>query len=221
MKKFAVIVAGGSGVRMGASVPKQFLLINEKPLIYYSIKAFIEAFDDIQVMLVLPKEHFNYATSIQSFFEREIKFVEGGRTRFDSVKNGLNSIQDEGVVFVHDAVRCLLSSNLIKTCFETCIAKGNAIPAIDCVDSMRQIVNDKNVVIDRATLKVIQTPQTFFVHNLQAAFSKPYQQSFTDEASVAEASNQEINLCQGESFNIKITTPIDLIIAEKILQKNL
>lgn len=219
MNKFAVIVAGGNGTRMGSVIPKQFLLINEKPLIYYSIKAFVDAFEDIQIIVVLPKEHFNNNSTLQSYFKQKIEFVEGGATRFNSVKNGLLTIENEGVVFVHDAVRCLLSPNLIKTCFDTCLAKGNAIPVIDCVDSMRQINASTSSIIDRNSLKVVQTPQTFFVKDLQLAFSKPYQPSFTDEASVAEASQQTIHLCEGESFNLKITTPIDLIVAENILNK--
>ncbi|MFY8128498.1 MAG: 2-C-methyl-D-erythritol 4-phosphate cytidylyltransferase [Chitinophagaceae bacterium] len=219
MNKFAVIVAGGNGTRMGSVIPKQFLLINEKPLIYYSIKAFVDAFEDIQIIVVLPKEHFNNNSTLQSYFKQKIEFVEGGATRFYSVKNGLFAIENEGVVFVHDAVRCLLSPNLIKTCFDTCLAKGNAIPVIDCVDSMRQINASTSSIIDRNSLKVVQTPQTFFVKDLQLAFSKPYQPSFTDEASVAEASQQTIHLCEGESFNLKITTPIDLIVAENILNK--
>jgi 2-C-methyl-D-erythritol 4-phosphate cytidylyltransferase len=219
MNKFAVIVAGGNGTRMGSEIPKQFLLINEKPLIYYSIKAFFDAFDDIQIIVVLPKEHFTYTTLIQSFFTKEIQFVVGGNTRFNSVKNGLAAIEKDGVVFVHDAVRCLLSPNLIKTCFNTCLAKGNAIPVIDCVDSMRQVNEETNSIIDRASLKVVQTPQTFFVKDLQLAFSMPYQPNFTDEASVAEAANQTIHLCEGESYNLKITTPIDYVVAENILNK--
>lgn len=219
MNKFAVIVAGGNGTRMGSVIPKQFLLINEKPLIYYSIKAFVDAFEDIQIIVVLPKEHFNNNSTLQTYFKQKIEFVEGGATRFYSVKNGLFAIKNNGVVFVHDAVRCLLSPNLIKTCFDTCLAKGNAIPVIDCVDSMRKIDASTSSIIDRNSLKVVQTPQTFFVKDLQLAFSKPYQPSFTDEASVAEASQQTIHLCEGESFNLKITTPIDLIVAENILNK--
>lgn len=217
MNKFAVIVAGGSGVRMGTAIPKQFLLINNKPLIYYSIKAFIDAFDDVEIIVVLPKEHFNYTATIQAFFNNSIQFIEGGATRFDSVKNGLNAITSDGVVFVHDAVRCLLTPKLINTCYATCLAKGNAIPAIDCVDSMRQVKGELNIIVDRTSLKIIQTPQTFFVKDLQEAFSKPYQPSFTDEASVAEAANQSIHLCQGESFNLKITTPIDLVVAQQVI----
>ncbi|MBS1628364.1 MAG: 2-C-methyl-D-erythritol 4-phosphate cytidylyltransferase [Bacteroidetes bacterium] len=216
-KKIAVIVAGGSGLRMGTSVPKQFLLLKGKPLLWHSIKAFIDAYSSIKIILVLPKEYMKKGEEIIKEFNAEIIIAEGGETRFHSVQNGLQYVDDKAIVWVHDGVRCLITADLIKRCYNNAIEKGNAVPAIVATDSIRIIKDEKNKIIDRNNVRIIQTPQAFKAHILLAAFRLPYKENFTDEASVVEASGNEIFLIEGESNNIKVTRPIDLVIAETIM----
>jgi 2-C-methyl-D-erythritol 4-phosphate cytidylyltransferase len=219
MKKYAILVAGGSGTRMNTSTPKQFLLLNNKPLIYYTINTFLNTFDDIDIVLVLPEEHLETGNSIIStyFQDKKITIVIGGKTRFDSVKNGLNHVAENSIVFVHDAVRCLVSADLITRSYHQTLEKGNAIPAIASKDSVRIVTGDANKSIDRTTVKQIQTPQVFKSEILLPAFETAFQSFFTDEASVVEHFGHPIFLIEGEENNIKITHPIDLLIAEKLM----
>lgn len=220
MQKIAVIVAGGTGQRMGAAIPKQFLLLNGKPLLYYSIQRFLETWSDLTIILVLPKEHLAAANDIITDLQASarVKITSGGDSRFQSVKNGLALIQEQAVVFVHDAVRCLVSSDLIKRCYEQTLEKGSAVPAIAATDSIRITNKDHHEVIDRNQVRIIQTPQTFLSEILIPAFEKPYEEQFTDEATVVEASGKKVFLVEGEYTNIKITRPADLLIAEQIMQ---
>ena len=220
MKKIAIIVAGGAGTRMGATLPKQFLLLNHKPVLYYTLRTFLESYNDMQVVLVLPVEYTDMGQEIiDAYFDKErIRITAGGETRFHSVKNGLALVPDNAIVFVHDAVRCLISTSLIQRCYLQAVDKGNAVPAITAVDSMRIIKAEVNEPIDRTRLRIIQTPQTFHARIIKAAFEQQYQASFTDEASVLERMGEKIHLAEGEESNIKITRPIDLVIAEKILE---
>lgn len=219
MKKYAVIVAGGTGTRMGTTLPKQFLLLRDKPVLYYSIKAFLDAFDDLEVILVLPVDHVGTGQEIiDAYFDKEkVHITEGGDTRFQSVKNGLQLIQQESIIFVHDAVRCLLSRQLIDRCYESALATGSAIPAIPSKDSVRLVTEDGNDAIDRSKVMLVQTPQTFHSKILLPAFQIDYKDKFTDEATVAEAFGLKVTLVEGEENNIKITRPVDMLIAEKIL----
>ncbi|HZI68781.1 MAG TPA: 2-C-methyl-D-erythritol 4-phosphate cytidylyltransferase [Hanamia sp.] len=219
MKKVALIVAAGSGLRMNSDIPKQFLLINNKPLLYYTIKAFLDAFDDMKVILVLPEEHIAKGQEIiDGFFDASIiKITAGGRTRFHSVQNGLSLIKEECIIFVHDGVRCFVSKELIQRCYEDAVKIGIAVPAIDCADSVRLITRSGNKIVDRNKIKLIQTPQTFHSKILLPAFAIDYKDKFTDEASVVEAYGLNINLVEGEKNNIKITTPFDLEIARMLL----
>jgi 2-C-methyl-D-erythritol 4-phosphate cytidylyltransferase len=221
LKKFAVIVAAGSGTRMGKSVPKQFLLLNEKPVLLHTLNVFLKAFDDMEIILVVADEYASTAGMIvkSASDEKRIKITTGGDTRFHSVKNGLKYVEDESIVFVHDGVRCLVTEKLIARCYEEAIAKGNAIPAVKPVDSMRVETHHGNVIIDRDKVHIIQTPQTFKSKILKEAFLLEYDEAFTDEATVAEMMGEKINLIEGESNNIKITQPIDLVIAERILEE--
>lgn len=221
MKKIAVIVAGGAGTRMGSDIPKQFLLLNNRPVLWHSVNAFVNAFDDIGLIIVLPENYIEEERKILADFSatHTIDFVKGGHTRFHSVKNGLGSVKDKAIVFVHDAVRCLLTKDLIHRCYEQAIAKTSAIPAIAATDTIRYVEGEKNILLDREKIRIIQTPQTFQSEILLKAFSQDYHESFTDEASVAEAFGKEIFLIEGENDNIKITRPIDLIVAEYILNK--
>lgn len=220
MKKYAVIVAGGSGTRMGGSIPKQFMLLKERPVLYYTIKIFLEAYRDLQLILVLPVEYTDMGQEIiDAYFDKDrIRITAGGDTRFQSVKNGLQLVDDESIVFVHDGVRCLLTKKLIHRCYEQAIETGSAIPVIPSKDSVRLLTEEGNDSVDREKVMLVQTPQTFHSKILLPAFQIDYKDKFTDEATVAEAFGLKLSLVPGEEDNIKITRPIDIVIAEKILE---
>jgi 2-C-methyl-D-erythritol 4-phosphate cytidylyltransferase len=221
MKKYAVIVAGGSGSRMGASRPKQFLLLNGKPVLWHTIEAFSAAYDDMQIVLVLPSGFLEEGQQIvhTSSTPSRIKIIAGGATRFHSVKNGLAHAADDAIIFVHDAVRCLITPVLIRNCYEQALQKGSAIPAIAVTDSIRMIVEGKSRIVDRNALRAVQTPQTFKAEIILPAFEQEYDPVFTDEASVVEAAGTDIFLIEGEKENIKITLPADMLLAEQVLRK--
>lgn len=219
MKKYAIIVAGGSGTRMGGTLPKQFMLLRDKPVLYYTLKTFIEAYDDLQVILVLPVDYTDMGQEIiDAFFDKDrIRITAGGDTRFQSVKNGLALVEEESVVFVHDGVRCLLTKELIHRCYLQAAETGTAIPAIPSKDSIRLITDEGNAAFDRNRVMLIQTPQTFHSKIIVPAFQIDYKDKFTDEATVAEAYGMKVSLVEGEETNIKITRPVDLLLAEQIL----
>jgi len=221
MKKFAVIVAGGSGKRMGNAVPKQFLLLKNKPLLWYTLDSFLRAYADLQIILVLPKEHESKGRQIIALTHQpeRISIVAGGDTRFHSVKAGLQTIHDKSVIFVHDGVRCLVSVPLIHSCYKQALELGSAIPSIMATDSIRIAANGNYVVADRRQIRIVQTPQTFLSEIILPAFEQEYSDSFTDEATVVEAYGKKVFLTEGEYDNIKITRPIDLTIAEKIIEE--
>jgi 2-C-methyl-D-erythritol 4-phosphate cytidylyltransferase len=219
LKKTAIIVAGGSGTRMGAAVPKQFLELAGRPVLYHTIAAFINAYEDMQVVLVVPEAHFAPAREVLGCFDSPpaVTLVKGGETRFHSVKNGLQQVQEKTVVFVHDGVRPLLSPALIRSCYEATLVHGNAIPVIDMKDSVRELNGEGNKAVNRDLFKIIQTPQTFLSEQLLPAFELPYDPLFTDEATVVERLGHRIHLVAGEERNIKITRPLDLVIAQALL----
>jgi len=223
VQKIAIITAGGSGVRMGSPIPKQFLVLNEKPLLWYTIRAFLEAYHDISILLVLPKDYLSAGQDLVNEMDiaHQTTLVVGGSTRFHSVQNGIQQIKNNAVVFVHDGVRCLITPHLIIRCFEQTIEKGSAIPAVTCTDSVRIINNLSHTAINRDQVKIIQTPQTFLSSILIPAFNQPYQEVFTDEATVVEASGESVHLIDGEYSNIKITRPADLLVANAILAERL
>src|SRR5690606_14203753 len=146
MKKFAIIVAGGSGKRMESDTPKQFHLLKDKPVLFYTLDVFLKAFDDLQIILVFPTDFTDSGPEIiDGYFDKEkIRITAGGDTRFQSVKNGLQLIEDESIIFVHDGVRCLLTKNLIKRCYDQAIETGSAIPCISSKDSVRLITEEGN-----------------------------------------------------------------------------
>lgn len=222
MNKFAVIVAGGSGLRMGTVVPKQFLPLCGKPVLWHSLNTFLHAWPDLEIILVLPADHQAAGEAIAATTSDpgRITITTGGETRFHSVKNGLAAIGANGVVFVHDAVRCLLTPQLIHRCYQQTLDKGNAIPAIQPIDTLRIATPTGSELIDRTQVRIIQTPQTFYSDILKKAFDQPYSTSFTDEASVVEKLGEAIHLIEGEATNIKITRPLDILLAEKILEEN-
>ena len=219
MKKYAVIVAGGSGSRMQTNLPKQFLLLNGKPVLFYTIDTFLKSYEDLQIILVLPEDHVAAGQEIiNAFFDYDrIRITEGGRTRFHSVQNGLQLITEESIVFVHDGVRCLLTTDLIHRCYEAAIEFGSAIPVIDSKDSVRMITEDGNEALERSKIKLVQTPQTFHSKIILPAYKIDYKDKYTDEASVAEAFGMKVHLVDGEEDNIKITRPVDLTVAEGMI----
>jgi 2-C-methyl-D-erythritol 4-phosphate cytidylyltransferase len=221
MTKYAIIVAGGTGSRMGGNLPKQFMLLKDKPVLYYSLKAFLDAYDDLEIILVLPAAFTDMGEEIiDAYFDKErIKIAVGGDTRFQSVKNGLKLIEKESIIFVHDAVRCLASAGLIHRCYELAMETGTAVPVIPSKDSVRILNDDGNTMIDRNKVMLVQTPQTFHSKILLPAFDIDYKDKFTDEATVVEAYGLRVSLAEGEETNIKITRPIDLLIAEKVIEQ--
>ena len=207
---------------MGSAVPKQFLMLHDKPVLYYTLKAFLEAFTDLKIVLVLPEDFTDMGREIiDAYFDyTRIQITSGGETRFHSVKNGLLYVEKDSIVFVHDAVRCLVSADLIHRCYQNALEVGSAVPAIRCKDSVR-LLNEEgndNEVFDRTKVVLVQTPQTFHSRILLPAFEIDYKERFTDEATVVEAFGLKISLVEGEDTNIKITKPIDLMIAEKIIE---
>jgi 2-C-methyl-D-erythritol 4-phosphate cytidylyltransferase len=233
MKKWAIIVAGGSGQRMGSPIPKQFLLLNDRPLLYYTIDAFYAAYSDMQVVLVLPADHLTLGQSLidSAFADKNILLTTGGATRFDSVKNGLALTPTDAVIFVHDGVRCLVSPQLVRRCYEGALQSGAVVPAITASDSIRlraassavtapeEAPVDRTTVLNRDRVLLVQTPQTFLGEWLHQAFTLPYCEAFTDEATVLEQAGRRVTIVAGEETNIKITRPIDLLIAERYLQE--
>lgn len=213
------MVAGGAGTRMGADLPKQFLLIHGKPVLYYTIKSFLDAFPEIEIILVLPEAQIELGKEIiDGFFNgANIQITIGGETRFHSVKKGLSLVLDESVVFVHDGVRCLVGKELLIRCFNKALETGSAIPVTACRDSLRLITEDGHIVLDRTSVRLVQTPQTFHSKLLLPAYAIDYKERFTDEATVTEAFGIELTLVEGDPDNIKITTPVDLAVAEQIL----
>ncbi len=219
MKKYAIIVAGGAGVRMGGNTPKQFMLLKDKPVLYYTLKVFLEAYTDLQIILVLPVDYTDMGQEIiDAYFDKDrIKITAGGDTRFQSVKNGLGLVEGESIVFVHDGVRCLLTKDLIYRCYQLAVETGTAIPAVVSKDSIRLITEEGNTAFDRNKVMLIQTPQTFHSKIIVPAFQIDYKDKFTDEATVAESYGMKVSLIEGEENNIKITRPVDLLIAERII----
>jgi 2-C-methyl-D-erythritol 4-phosphate cytidylyltransferase len=221
MKKTAIIVAGGTGQRMGATMPKQFLVIEGKSILLHTVNQFVAAFADINFVIVLPADYIQEGKNLiaSSGLTQHVQFTAGGETRFQSVKNGLAHVAPDAIVFVHDAVRCLLTPDLIQRCYQQALEKGSAIPAVASTDTIRITEGTKHHVVDRTNVMMIQTPQTFNAAILQKAFEQAYQSSFTDEANVLETSGTEVFLIEGEYDNIKIKRPLDLAIAAYILVK--
>lgn len=219
MFKYAIIVAGGSGTRMGTSLPKQFLLLHQKPVLYYTLKTFLESYPDLHIILVLPVDYTDMGQEIiDAYFDKErIRITAGGDTRFQSVKNGLALVEKESIVFVHDGVRCLLTKDLIHRCYESALTTGSAIPVLPSRDSVRLVRDNGSDALDRNRIVLVQTPQTFHSKIILPAFQIDYKDKFTDEATVVEAFGMQVTLVEGEERNIKITRPEDLVVAESYL----
>lgn len=220
---YAIIVAGGSGNRMQQDIPKQFLLLNEKPVLMHTMEAFYRCILGPEILLVLNIGQHDYWKRLCERYNFNLphRVVEGGEQRFHSVKNALEAIKGEGIVAVHDAVRPLISTELITIAYQVADEKGNCVAGITPTDSVRRTLeNGENEVINRDELTLIQTPQTFDVQLLKNAYHTPYVEGFTDDASVVGNAGVKINLIAGERENIKITYPEDLQFASLIMSKN-
>ena len=211
---FAIIVAGGSGSRMKSDVPKQFLLLNGKPILQHTIERFLEVVPASHIMLVLPSSDQSIWKTLceEHTFHPLIQTVSGGNSRFQSVRNGLNAIQaPHGLVAVHDGVRPFVSPEIIRTSFETASRTGSAVTCVPVKDSVRIIKPDGvSQAVDRSQYRLVQTPQTFQLSTFRQAFQVEEQLLFTDCASVMEYAGFSITLIEGSYENIKITTPEDL-----------
>jgi len=222
MKKHAIIVAGGTGTRMQGEVPKQFMLLRGKPVILHSIEAFYVYDPFIQIILVIHPDYLSFWEQMIGEFKISIplKVVAGGKTRFDSVKNGLKLIEDDGFVAIHDAARPVIYADFIGKLFSAASNFGSAIPVVHINDTIRIIDGDISHQADRTFLRAVQTPQVFRISELQRAYTQPYQPNFTDDGSVMEAAGFLLHLAEGRQRNIKITHLQDIAVAE-VLIKNL
>ncbi|WP_443943524.1 2-C-methyl-D-erythritol 4-phosphate cytidylyltransferase [Pedobacter sp. AW1-32] len=221
MKHYAIIVAGGSGNRMQTETPKQFLLLCGIPVLMHTIKTFAQSSFYPEIIVVIhPDYHQLWQNLCQEFnFHVPHQIVAGGKERFHSVKNALDLINGDGVVAVHDAVRCLTSTKLIDDCYSHALEFGNAIAAVKSTDSIRQLVGTSTKMVNRDDFYLVQTPQTFKIDLLKDAYNQDFSSDFTDDASVIEQQGHAIRIVEGEKSNIKITYPIDLEFAELTLQK--
>lgn len=222
MKKYVIIVAGGSGQRFGSAIPKQFNNLINKPILAHTLNVFYEYDKSINIIVAMHADYIDLWQKLIFEYKIEIPHtvVKGGETRFHSVKNALSVINEaDGLVAIHDAVRPLVDKDLIQRCFETAKNKGNAVPVIGIHDSMRKINYDDSIPVDRSQYVVIQTPQVFDLLQIKNAYNQEYNSLFTDDAIVYEKYGKKIILVEGQKENIKITTKTDLIIAETFMKE--
>lgn len=221
-KKFSVIiVAGGKGVRAGGEMPKQFVKIGGKPMIMHTIEAFHKFDNKIRIIVVLPEGLLSFWLDLCNEYKFKIRHqaITGGETRFHSVKNGLDLVLENETVGIHDGARPFITTDLIERCFnESYNNNQSIIPVIDEFNSVRQLTNSGSHMIDRSKLKIVQTPQVFPGKIIKSAYSVNYNNLFTDDASVVEKNGSKVRLVEGEVTNIKITTTIDLELANCYLQ---
>ena len=219
MEMYVVIVAGGSGKRMGAEIPKQYLELDGRPVLMHTIERFKAFNPDIEIITVLPENQLrDWALLTEKYsFTVPLTLVKGGSHRYNSVKNGLKFVGVPGLVAIHDGVRPFVSIDTIKRCFETAEKLGNAIPSISPTESLRLLTKDGNTHLNRLLVKQIQTPQVFSSALIKKAYTQPFSPEFTDDATVLEMMGEKINLIEGNRENIKITNPEDLLISTVLL----
>ncbi|OQX74834.1 MAG: 2-C-methyl-D-erythritol 4-phosphate cytidylyltransferase [Bacteroidetes bacterium 4484_249] len=220
MNKQVLIVAGGIGKRMLSNIPKQFLTVAGKPLLFHTFECFNKFSIDISITLVIPEFYADYWQSLITKFNFKIdhRVAFGGETRYHSVNNGLDLIRETGLIAIHDGVRPLVTKGTLKRVFATAEKKGNAIPVIPVNESMRKLHKKKSKPIDRENFRLVQTPQCFHSDLIKKAYEQEYRKEFTDDATVVEAMGVKINLVEGNAENIKITSPVDLKIAAAFLK---
>ena len=241
MNKYAIIVAGGKGLRMGGDLPKQFIPVEGRPVLMRTLDTFYAYDATLQIILVLPREHQPYWQELcrEHQFAVPHRIADGGATRFHSVQNGLSLVEDsEALVAVHDGVRPFVSHEVIASCYRAAEQYGAVVPVIPVVETVRQlvpslsddaarqkgnfncqfsIVNSSSVTVPRDAYRLVQTPQTFCASLLRRAYEQPYCDDFTDDASVVETLGHAVHLVEGNRENIKLTTPFDLIVARALL----
>lgn len=224
MERFAILVAGGQGLRMGGDVPKQFLPLGGRPVLMHTIDRFREVFPDMHIIVVLPQGQHDYWHDLCRRHHLEGGFLTapGGDTRFHSVLNGLNAIPadvSEGLVGVHDGVRPFVSRDTLVRCYEEAARSGTAVPVTPVVETLRHVSPDgESMTVPRSDYRLVQTPQVFSLALLRQAYRQPYAPQFTDDASVVEALGERITLVEGNRENIKLTTPADLLLAKGIME---
>ena len=218
MQKYVLIVAGGKGSRFDSIIPKQFALLNGRPILMHTFEAF-SFLENVQFVLVLADESVDYWKELCEIHQFKLphQIASGGPHRFHSVKSGLRQIPNDALVAIHDSVRPLVSKTTILGAFEMAERKGNGIPTIAIHESVREIDGVFNKAVDRNKLQIIQTPQVFKSSDIKEAYNQNYQETFTDDASVAEQSGEQIYLTKGNPENIKITSQLDLVVAEKYM----
>ena len=219
MEKYVIIVAGGSGKRMGGELPKQFLLVSGKPILMHTVESFARVSEDFKFILVLPEAHFSTWNALvdEYNFTIPVTLVSGGAERFFSVKNALAHVPEGALVAVHDGVRPFASKETINEAFTLASEKGAAVPVIDEVDSLRRVLSGASQAVNRAEYKRVQTPQVFKSTILKNAYDQEFSCAFTDDASVVESIGHSITLTTGNVENIKITTPHELLLAEALI----
>lgn len=224
MERFAILVAGGQGLRMGGNVPKQFMLLDGRPVLMRTIDRFREVFPDIHIIVVLPRGQHDHWHDLcrKHRLEGTCQTAEGGDTRFHSVLNGLRAIPQEvseGLVGVHDGVRPFVSRDTLLACYSEAARSGTAVPVTPVVETLRHLLPDGgSVTVPRADYRLVQTPQVFRLGLLRRAYAQPFTPRFTDDASVVEAMGEHITLVEGNRDNIKLTTPADLLLARGIME---
>lgn len=220
---YALIVAGGSGLRMGSSTPKQFLSIGGKPILLHTLEAFFNFDPNIRIVLVLPESQKQRWKELRQEYNIQIPhaIVEGGQSRFQSVKNGLALVPMEAIVAIHDGVRPFISPDILREGYNSAAEKGSAIVSVPLKESIRRLQNGTSQAEDRSQFRLVQTPQTFQAGLIKKAYRQKELGHFTDCASVAEADGHQIILIEGNYNNIKITTPEDILFAENLLKSEL
>jgi len=220
MKKVIIIVAGGAGQRFEGNTPKQFVVLNNLPILMHSILAFYNYDNTSEIKVVLPENQIDKWNKLCVKYNFDIKheIVKGGKTRFESVKNGIAEVNSKSLIAIHDGVRPLVTEQTIKNCFETAQKFGNAVPVVESVDSIREIGFTECFPLKRVNLRLVQTPQVFISDKLRQAYKQEYKNIYTDDAAVFEAAGEKINIIEGNKENIKITTKTDLIIAEALIK---
>lgn len=223
IEKYIIIVAGGIGTRMESEMPKQFLLIHKQPVIIHTIQTFLEVIPDAKIIIVIHASWHQYLLDLLKAldWQDKIQLVEGGPTRFHSVKNGMDVIQNvsTALLAIHDAARPLASSDTIINAMQSAYDFGSGIPVIEVSESLRTVVNQSNQYLDRSLVRIVQTPQCFQFAMIKAAFEQPFDPAFTDDASVIEKLGHKVYLTKGNQENIKITWPLDLKVAEVLLSQ--
>jgi 2-C-methyl-D-erythritol 4-phosphate cytidylyltransferase len=220
LPEYALIVAGGKGTRIKSKLPKQFLELKGKPILIHTLEAFYRYSENITVILVLPEDDFAIWNEIckKYNFTKPVILQKGGETRFQSVKNGLEKIEGNGLVAIHDGVRPLVSEDIIGASFRLAAVHQSAVAAVRLKESIRMTDQDNTKAMDRSRFRLIQTPQTFSIELIKQAYQLKEDPTMTDDASVVEKLGHTISLFEGSYENIKITTPEDLIVAEALMK---